>query len=506
MNKKIIIFSLLLMCLSLCSCFERIEIEIPVGEKIKNDFSVNEYFRDNAVIQADEEINITGISEEGVVLVASLFDNRGNLINQNYGITEGNNSFSIIIKTPKASTKVYKLEIKDSNNTFVHNYQNIKFGKVWMINKNDYPIIETFNNKKESENYDNFGFYYVTENEKEWLDKNIENIVNPFILSFVKTVEKENQSLLSDGVPVGIIILDIQSDNIYEWISKNYVERIKYIKEYFEFFDIDEEDNVSKLYETVLKSLEGIKLEGIIWNFSLKEANNAVIYNEKYFNVYAAMLNILTNHFCDVYSEKVKIIFIQSESSDNNLVDRLRAEQIRNSYYFNNTILIPTYDLNVEYNKELEKNEIVELDSEKLLSRIINVLYNDYLVSGYSKLITKSNDDGVMTNITIVISNTDDLKYEVTEEMEMINFLEIYDENNNLLNIEYKVVNNQIIIDLLKPVTDEEIDILEEEKELINEYYQVSKIKYSVKNSENNGWLYNEYLIPVLPFVIEVGR
>lgn len=508
MNKKIIIFSLLLMCLSLCSCFERIQIEIPVGEKIVNDFTVNDYFQNNAVIQANNEIEVSGISEKGVVLVATIYDSKGNVIIQNYGITDEKNAFTITIKTPKASTKAYTLEIKDSNDIFVHLYKNIKFGQVWLINKNDYYVEES--NEKidllsEKNEFDNFGFYYVTEDKKEWLEEDIDQIVNPFILNLSKTIYDENQSLLLDDVPVGFIILDVENDNLFEWISKNQIDRIKYIKEYFEKFDIGEDEKVSELYENILKPLEGIKLEGIIWNFSLKEANNAVIYNEKYFHVYGVLLNILTNYFCDTYTENVKIVFIQSENSDNQFVNRLREEQMRNSYYFNNTKLIPTYDLNVEYNEELEKYEMIEINPNKLLERIKNTIYNDYKVSGYSKLITKSNDDGVMTNITIVISNTNDLNYVTTNEDKEFDFLEIYDKEGNLLDIAYKIVNNQIIIDLLKPVKEEKL-LEDEEKELVDEYYQVSKIIYNIQNKEHNGWLYNENEIPVLPFIIEVGK
>ena len=69
----------------------------------------------------------------------------------------------------------------------------------------------------------------------------------------------------------------------------------------------------------------------------------------------------------------------------------------------------------------------------------------------------------------------------------------------------YKIVNNQIIIDLLKPVKEEKL-LEDEEKELVDEYYQVSKIIYNIQNKEHNGWLYNENEIPVLPFIIEVGK
>lgn len=514
MRKKLIIFSLLIICLSLCSCIKPIEIEVPLGEKIKNDFTVNEYFSDNAILQENATINITGTSEKGVVMVATIYDSKDNLVVMNYGITEDDNSFTIMINTPKASTKEYRLEIKDSNDIYKHTYEKIKFGQVWLINKNDFYVEEEKSVNQNSIELTNCNYYYMTETESKWITEETNEKINPFISELAKVIYNENKSLFTDDVPVGIIILDVEEHNIYEWISKNNIDRIKLIKDYFEKFKIDNDNKVSKLYECFLKPLENIKLNGIIWNFSLKEANNAVIYNEKYFNIYGILLNVLTNYFCDSYGENTSIVFIQSENSNNEIDEKLRKEQIKNSYYFNNTILIPTYDLNVTYNEELEEYELTNIDTETLLKRITSVLYDDSKISGYSKLIMHKNEKNEITDIIITISNTDKLVVTPNGDLNELTVLEIYDEAGELIDIDYQISGNRIIINLLKEknseISPEEPDeetteqkVLEEE---ILEYYKISKIVYNTKYENNSGWLYNEYMIPVLPFVIEVGK
>ena len=214
--RKVMIICLLIICFTLCSCEEPVRIEIPVGEKITEDFKVNSYFNDNAIIEASSSINIVGVSEEGVVMIASVYDNKGKLVSQNYGIAGLDNTFSITINTPSASTKEYKLEIKDSFDTYIHTYNNIKFGEVWLINTNELTEVDEVsdNNIK----HKNIGYYYVNKEVSSW--ETNEN-VSSYIKKLAEKIYQQHESLISNDVPIGIIVLDSEKSNLYEWVSKN---------------------------------------------------------------------------------------------------------------------------------------------------------------------------------------------------------------------------------------------------------------------------------------------
>lgn len=498
--RKVMIICLLIICFTLCSCEEPVRIEIPVGEKITEDFKVNSYFNDNAIIEASSSINIVGVSEEGVVMIASVYDNKGKLVSQNYGIAGLDNIFSITINTPTASTKEYKLEIKDSFDTYIHTYNNIKFGEVWLINTNELTEVDEVsdNNIKNK----NIGYYYVNKEVSSW--ETNEN-VSSYIKKLAEKIYQQHESLISNDVPIGIIVLDSEKSNLYEWVSKNNIDRVKYLKDYLVHNDLYDSEMTSNLYEKMLKPLEGIKFTGYIWHFSDNDSSFSL--GKNYEKAYAIMLNLLTNYFCDAFGENVKKVFIQSESSTIESIEILRTHQMNNSYYFSNTYLIPTYDLNVLYDEELNENNIVEIDENKLIDRIIKVVYDGVRPSGYSKLVSLYNEKEELTKVSIYISNTDYLMCDISDADYIaengLKFLKIYDVNNNLIDLDYVINNNVIEIDLeIKDIISEDVKDVPLEKQ----YYQISRIEYDVKKENGNCWIYNDENIPLLPFTIEVGK
>lgn len=499
MKRKVMIICLLIISLALCSCKEPIKIEIPVGEKITEDFKVNSYFNNNAIIQANSTISITGVSEEGVVMIASIYDSKGELISQNYGIATLDNTFSIAINTPNASTKNYKLEIKDSFDTFIHTYTNIKFGQVWLINKNVLSVVELPEENKENLLNQNIGYYYVNKTMSSWDNS---EIITSYVRNLANKIYQEHKSIISNDIPIGIIVIDTEDTYLFEWISKNKIDRAKFVKDYLIKENLYDNEIVSNLYEKVLSPLEGIKISGYIWHYSEKDASFSL--GEDYSLVYSILINFLTNYFCDTFGENIKKVFVQNPTSENEKINELRSHQMIMSYYFSNSYLIPTYDLNVKYDEELEKNFIVEIDQTKLIKRIIDIVFEGKRPSGYSKLVSLYNDKGELTKISIYISNTDKL---ICKEM---NFLNIYDNEGNLIELNYVIKNNVIEIDLEIPVLEEEVVDVQDGNENIEpiekQYYQISRIEYEALKEKGGNWLYNEENIPVLPFIIEVGK
>ena len=499
--RKVIIICLLIICFTLCSCKEPVRIEIPVGEKITEDFKVNSYFGDNAIIEASSNINIIGVSEEGVVMIASVYDNKGKLVSQDYGIAGLDNKFCITIKTPSASTKEYKLEIKDSFDTYIHTYNNIKFGEVWLININELSIVEEVSENNNIKNK-NIGYYYVNKEISSW---NMDENVSSYVKKLAERIYQRHESLISNDVPIGIIVLDSKKSNLFEWISKNSIDRVKFLKDYLVHNDLYDNEMTSNLYEKMLKPLEGIKFTGYIWHYS--ENDSSFLLGNKYEKVYAIMLNLLTNYFCEAFGENVKKVFIQSESSDLDVIEKLRTHQMINSYYFSNTYLIPTYDLNVLYDEKLNENIITQIDENKLIDRIIKVVFDGVRPSGYSKLVSLYNEKEELTKVSIYISNTDYLMCDISDADYIANnglkFLKVYDINNNLIEVDYVINNNVIEIDLeIKDIISEDLKDVAIEKQ----YYQISRIEYDLKKENGNCWIYNNENIPVLPFIIEVGK
>ena len=72
-----------------------------------------QYLTDCAFFQQKENLTISGSSEEGVVIVATLYDENNRLIDQNYTYVMDSGLWKIELKSPSASYKKYYLVIED---------------------------------------------------------------------------------------------------------------------------------------------------------------------------------------------------------------------------------------------------------------------------------------------------------------------------------------------------------------------------------------------------------
>ena len=98
------------------------------GKEPTIDFTYNDYFADNMILPQKKNFTICGTSEEGVLLKAILYDDKGYVVQQSYDFAEVDGKYSITIAAPKGGFTKYQLIISDS--VHEHKFNNILFGEV----------------------------------------------------------------------------------------------------------------------------------------------------------------------------------------------------------------------------------------------------------------------------------------------------------------------------------------------------------------------------------------
>ena len=107
---QIVLFiSIFTICLFISGCVHR--VKIPIGERPTEKFTVVEYIKDDAIFQAASSLKISGKSNSGVVIVATLYDSKNLIVNQVYCNTDNNGNWDLNLATPDASMKSYTLNI-----------------------------------------------------------------------------------------------------------------------------------------------------------------------------------------------------------------------------------------------------------------------------------------------------------------------------------------------------------------------------------------------------------
>ena len=190
MHKKIIIFSSLIFMLFITGCISK--VKIPVGVKPTKEFTVHSYINDDGVYQASSELILSGLSEEGVVIVCSLYDKKGNLINESYCTTSADGVWTLTLDTPSSGLDNYTLKIKDSNNIYHQTFNDIKFGEVWLYIGDELKNLnyEEKENLKVEENTFDYNLMFFKDNE--WIPANEE--ISEFNYSLANKIYENNKS------------------------------------------------------------------------------------------------------------------------------------------------------------------------------------------------------------------------------------------------------------------------------------------------------------------------
>ena len=213
MHKKIIIFLSFIFMLFISGCINR--VKIPVGIKPTKNFTVNSYINDDGIYQASSKLVLSGFSEEGVVIVSSLYDKKGNLINESYCTTSEDGEWSLTIDTPSSGLDNYTLKIKDSNNIYHQTFNDIKFGEVWLYIGDELENLnyEEKDNLLVKENTFDYNLMFFKDNE--WTPAS-ENI-SEFNYILANKIYENNKSW--NKHPVAVVLATSEEDLIYKWLS-----------------------------------------------------------------------------------------------------------------------------------------------------------------------------------------------------------------------------------------------------------------------------------------------
>ena len=497
MLKKIFIIISFIFVIFITGCINK--VKIPVGVKPTKEFSIYSYINDDAIYQASSKLVVSGTSEEGVVIVSSLYDKKGNLINEAYCTTSANGVWNLTIDTPSSSNDSYTLKIKDSNNIYHQTFNDIKFGEVWLyigdeLNNIDYTGIDNLKNEEQITYDYNLMFF----KDETWIPASEE--ISQFNYLLAKKIYEGNKSW--NKHPVGIVFATSEEDLIYKWLSYSAISSRKLIMQYLKNEKLNYDENNS-LYEKYLKTYKNMSYSNVIFNQGVADVKlfEKLKYDDNYFkNIYSLQLYTFIGELIHEFNISDNIFILQDSINYYENITLLRALQSNITNYYNVTSIIPTYDLNLFYDVNNDKItsdfnniegefDVVGYDYNELVSRINLFNTHNYKATKLDHIVQEYNEDNIMTSVKLIFE--DKLDY---NEQELINGLTFIDNLGNIVELSYTINNNELVIDLKKE------DVIDEEN---IEYISLKYIGYAqnIEIFDNNLFSSN---IPVIPFEIKL--
>ena len=494
MYKKIIIFLSFIFILFITGCINK--VKIPVGVKPTKEFTVYSYINDDGIYQASSKLVLSGLSEEGVVIVCSLYDKKGNLINESYCTTSADGVWTLKIDTPSSGLDNYTLKIKDSNNIYHQTFNDIKFGEVWLyigdeLKNFNYGEKEILNDEESTLDY-NLMFF----KDNKWTPAN-ENI-SEFNYILANKIYDNNKSW--NKHPVGIVFAMTEEDLIYKWLSYSAISSRKLIREYLDKENlIYNEEN--SLYEKYLNLYKNMSYSNVIFNQGigdLKLMDNSN-YDSNYFrNIYSLQLYTFIGELIHEFNIADNIFILQDSINYHENINLLRAIQSDITNYYNVTSIVPTYDLNVFYDIE---NDIIISDLidikgaftvagynyDKLSDRINKFNINNYSATKLDHIVQEYDENKNMITVKLIFEDTLDYS-----EEQIVNGLKFVDDNKEFVNLSYIINDNELIIDLIISDEDEEIKVVD-----LKYIYYAQDIEIYHNNLFSSD-------VPVVPFEIKL--
>lgn len=495
MHKKIIIFLSFIFMLFISGCINR--VKIPVGIKPTKNFTVNSYINDDGIYQASSKLVLSGFSEEGVVIVSSLYDKKGNLINESYCTTSEDGEWTLTIDTPSSGLDNYTLKIKDSNNIYHQTFNDIKFGEVWLYIEDELENLnyEEKDNLLVKENTFDYNLMFFKDNE--WTPAS-ENI-SEFNYILANKIYENNKSW--NKHPVAVVFATSEEDLIYKWLSYESISSRKLIMDYLDNNNLIYNDENS-LYEKYLNLYKNMSYSNVIFNqgiADLKLVDNSN-YNVNFFkNIYSLQLYTFMGELIHEFNIADNIFILQDSINQHENISLLRTIQSNITNYYNVTSIVPTYDVNVFYDIE---NDIITSD--------FNLIEGEFTIAGYnydklSDRINKFNiNNSSATKLDHIVQEYDENKNMITvklifedtldqNEEQIINGLKFVDNNKEFIDLSYTINDNELIVDLIiSEEDDEEINVAD-----LKYIYYAQDIKIYDNNLFSSG-------IPVVPFEIKL--
>lgn len=490
---------------ALISCEKK--IDLPNTEvEIVNDFTINESIQNNSLYQQNSVLTIYGESEQGVVIVAKLLDSRNSIVSQNFATVDEKGKYVIELPTPRGSKHSYTLIVNDKNDKFVHQFDNIRFGEVFLVLGDDFltnPVTEEIDQDTlEALSEDLFIYDYKVENGS-WIVEYDVNDLTDFIWKYYNLIKNRY------SCPIGFMKIIETKTYIEEWISERDIKNNSTVKQYLEnngryFEGTYELGQMSYLFNKGIKKLSNLSFNTIIVNqglYDLQRINQGQELSklgdkfiEKEVKMYTQMHYMLLRTLNTSFVNCQKIALIQKGSIDVSNVGLIRNAEDKSCNYFSKVSLIPIYDL-VETESDFEENIHYVTSIDNIVKRLYNIIIGKKKVSGYGNLIKEYDDENRLIRLTIEFSETVYLKINTDQITQMIEGLVIYDLDGSIINPYVKNIYNKIVIDL---------EIENNNQSLEVEYYEIAKIEYAQSQIITTVGIRNIDEIPIIPFVINL--
>lgn len=511
MSKKILLIINFFILFILTGCINK--VKIPVGVTPTKEFTVSNYINDDGIYQASSVLTITGTSEDGVVIVATLTDKKGNIINESYCTTSNDGIWTLSFDTPDASDDNYSLKIKDSKEIYHQTYNDIKFGEVWLYIGDELNNIDFLKEKstKDEENEELIDYNKMFYKDEKWIPASFS--ISEFGYLLTNKIYNSNKSW--NKCPVAIVFATVKESMIYEWLSDDSISSRLILKQYLEKENIDYINDIS-LYELFLSQYKNMSFANIIFNQGIKDINyfNKNNYSSNEFrNIYSLQLYTLIGDLIHDFNLSNNVYILQDSLHNCDNISLLRSIQSNITNYYDMTSIVPTYDLNLFFdeNKDEIVNEFTDetiyeeltllgYDYEKLINRIYNFDRNEIEATKLDHVVQEYDDKKNIISIKLIFEN--DIYTRNSDEIIGIIFK---DENGEIVELKYEIIDNELIINLLDVTNKDENEDIETFKD-IEDVEEQKYIKLSYISYANNNVIYNSNLFssnnPVIPFEV----
>ena len=235
-------------------------------------FKTAAVFSDHMVLQRNKFISIFGEAPEGSLITASLFDDKGNLLSKNAGLSQ-NGKWLIQLEPLKAQTGCV---LKITNENEVISFSDIAIGEVWLAGGQSNMEFELQNCKegpeelKDNKAGKNVRFYYT--NKIGWMDDKFyeaerntcwQTWESPARGAWSAVGYFFAKKLAADlGCTVGLIGCNWGGTSASAWMRREYLERDKDLDTYLTDYA---EATRGKSTEDQIKEFDDYEIENAKW-------------------------------------------------------------------------------------------------------------------------------------------------------------------------------------------------------------------------------------------------
>ncbi len=224
--------------------------------------TLGEYFTDNAVLQCDMPVRLTGSTAPGKEVTAGLFVEGDDVPVAEGSVTaRSDGSFTLVLPAQKGSYDVYELEVTSGSRTI--RLKNLLFGEVWLTagqSNMQYKLGWTADGCK-------------LDPETEFCDTYLRGLIdigpNPVwtlgdtpLIADVTAIGYYFASELRETLDVPVAVIDTAAggSSLYEWVRPHALEENEEIFEY-----VNPRFKVGLIYDIRIGRLAGMTVRGMLW-------------------------------------------------------------------------------------------------------------------------------------------------------------------------------------------------------------------------------------------------